>query len=182
MKWMVILVALGALPVAPLAAVSFQQNGGPDSVTIERLQSVFQAAFVDASIDEDGDLMLREQAGLTFWIQIDSRRHLLNFFTVGPFRADASNDRKLAFVNDLNRNIIGATFYLATDDLMIADSYLSFDAGVSDDRIMTSYRWFRDAVIAAIRRDEDGLLGYRARTLPTEPCTSDALGCARVKT
>jgi hypothetical protein len=179
MKGIAILVAVGLMPTFVFAQ---EVATVPDTVTLEWLQGVFRHAYVDAQIDGDGDLQLTEGGGVTLWLQLDEQRRLVNFFTVGTFRAEADYEKKLAFVNDLNGSIIGATFYLARDNLMIADAYLSYDGGVSDHRVMSSYRWFRDAVHAAIRRDEDGLLGDRARIRPTVACQEHEPGCVRVKT
>lgn len=164
----------------PLGAAEAQEQAVPDSVTLAWLQTVFARSLIESEVDADGDLVLRVGAGLTLWLSIDDGRKLLNFFAIGAVRPDASEGEKLAFVNELNSNVIGATFYLAADDLLVADSYLFFDSGISDRQVMSRYRWFRDAVIAAIRRDRSGLLGSETRATPR--CDAGSPGCRRVKT
>lgn len=183
MRALAILLGVGVLPTGTIVAVTATQDVAQgDSVTIQWLQDVFQEAYVDVEIDADGDLLVRERAGLRLWVQLDTQRRLLNFFTVGPFRSDASTAEKLTFVNQLNSSIIGATFYMVSDNLMVADSYLLYGAQVSDERVMASYRWFRDAVIAAIRRDDQGILGDRAQSQPATPCDAAQPRCVRTKT
>jgi hypothetical protein len=181
MRGVAILIAVGLIPSGALAAAQLAATP-QDTMTLERLRGVFQEAYINAEIDEDGDLQISERGGITLWVQLDDTRRLLNFFTVGSLRPDATHEEKLVFLNELNRSIIGATFYLARSDLMIADSYVSFESGVSNERVMNSYRWFRDAVLAAIRRDETGLLGHKTRILAPGACPPQQPGCARTKT
>lgn len=181
MRGVALLIAVGLIPSGVLGAMQ-EAATAPNDMTLEELQRVFQEAYIDAEIDEDGDLQLTESDGLMLWVQLDDERRLLNFFTVGVLRADVTQEQKLVFLNELNRSIIGATFYLARDDFMIADSYLSYEGGMSSDRVMSSYHWFRDAVVTAIRRDERGILGQKARIRPAEACPQQQPGCIRAKT
>lgn len=181
MRGVAFLIAVGLIPTGVVGATQDAETA-VNAVTLEELRTVFQEAYIDAEIDEDGDLQLTEPDGLMLWVQLDDERRLLNFFTVGVLRADVTQEQKLVFLNELNRSIIGATFYLARDDFMIADSYLSYEDGMSNDRVISSYRWFRDAVLTAIRRDERGILGQKAQIRPADACARQQSGCTRAKT
>lgn len=181
MRGSAIVIAAGLIPCGALGATQ-EAAPVPDSMTLDRLKQVFEGAYIDAEIDADGDLQLSERNGIRLWVQLDDTRGLLNFFTVGSLRPDATQEEKLVFLNELNRSVIGATFYLAKADLMIADSYLSFQEGVSDDHVINAYRWFRDAVLTAIQKDYTGLLGRETRIRPRGTCGRQQPDCVPTKT
>lgn len=130
----------------------------PDEVTLEWIRQVFEQAFIGAEIDEDGDLELHESGGRIGWLSLDRDRKIINLFTIGTFRSEASRAARLEFVNDLNTNVLGATFYVTADSLLVADWYIFFEAGISDRQLVNQYQRFRDALQSAIGRDTDDIL------------------------
>jgi hypothetical protein len=152
-----LLVGLGAVSVGvgpTLGAVATD----PEDVTIEWLQEVFEGAYVTTEIDADGDLVLREAGSTTGWLHLDRKQKTLNFLAIGGFRRDCERGERLEFVNELNNNVMGATFYVMSDSLLVADSYVFYEAGISDKQIVHVYQRFRDALLAAIGRDTNDLL------------------------
>lgn len=129
-----------------------------DDVTIEWLQQVFRDAFVDAEIDEDGDLALEEDGTSVGWIQLTPDEELLNFLAIGLLSVDRSRIDKLEFVNALNSNVIGATFYVMGEDRVVADRYVALSGGITERQLVSMYRAFRDAVRRVGQFDERGVL------------------------
>lgn len=144
-----------------ISLVAFQTSPLPASleeVTKEWVQEVFERAYVTAEIDEDGDLALREAGSLIGWLRLDQTRKTIELFTMSVFRGDATRDEKLEFINDLNNNVLGATFYVAADSLLVADSYIYYEPGLSDRQLVHQYHRFRDAVRTAWSWDKTDLL------------------------
>jgi hypothetical protein len=52
-----------------------------EEVTIPRLSSVLDAAFIDHEIDDDGHIYVSDGVEFPLWIVLLSQRELLNLFT-----------------------------------------------------------------------------------------------------
>jgi len=144
--------------LAPLSGTTKSVVVGPNDVTMEWIRQVFDQAYIGAEIDEDGDLELREGGGRIGWLSLDPDKRIINLFTIGGFRSDVPRATRLEFVNDLNTNVMGATFYVAADSLLVADRYIFYVAGISDRQLIHEYQRFRDALQTAIGRDTDDIL------------------------
>ena len=147
-----------------MSLVAFQAPASPlpggnlEEITKEWLQEVFERAYVAVEIDEDGDLALQEGGSLVGWLRLDQARKTIELFTMSVFRSDATRDEKLEFINDLNNNVLGATFYVAADSVLVADSYIYYEPGLSDKQLVHQYHRFRDAVRTAWSWDKADLL------------------------
>ncbi len=139
-------------------SASLLPAGSLEEITKEWLQGVFESAYVAVEIDEDGDLALREAGTLVGWLRLDQARKTIELFTMSVFRDDATRDEKLEFINDLNNNVLGATFYVAADSVLVADSYIYYEPGLSDKQLVHQYHRFRDAVRTAWSWDKAGIL------------------------
>jgi hypothetical protein len=145
------LISLVVLQTNPLPASS-------EEITKQWLQEVFERAYVTVEIDEDGDLALQEAGSLVGWVRLDQTRKTIELFTMSVFRGNATRDEKLEFINDLNNNVLGATFYVAADSVLVADSYIYYEPGLSDKQLVHQYHRFRDAVRTAWSWDKANLL------------------------
>jgi len=138
-----------------ISIIAFQGYASPlpadnlEEVTKEWLRKVFERAYVAVEIDEDGDLALQEAGSLVGWLRLDKARKTIELFTMNVFRSDATRHEKLEFINDLNNNVLGATFYVAVDSVLVADSYIYYEPGLSDKQLVHQYHRFRDAVRTA---------------------------------
>ena len=72
-----------------------------DEVTIPRLSSVLDAAFIDHEIDEDSDIYVTDGVDFPLWIDLLSDRKLVNLFTYLPLD-DQREANWLTRVNDMN--------------------------------------------------------------------------------
>jgi hypothetical protein len=145
------LISLVVLQTNPLPASS-------EEITKQWLQEVFERAYVTVEIDEDGDLALQEAGSLVGWVRLDQTRKTIELFTMSVFRGNATRDEKLEFINNLNNNVLGATFYVAADSVLVADSYIYYEPGLSDKQLVHQYHRFRDAVRTAWSWDKANLL------------------------
>jgi Putative bacterial sensory transduction regulator len=132
---------------------------GRDEVTMDWIREALGHAYVETEVDNDGDLELHEDGSTIAWLRLDPDDNHINFFVLGMISAEADRLQVLEFVNTLNSNIIGVTFYMATDTVLLGDAYLYYGAGVTEKRLVSEYRRFRDAIRAVGRFDDRGVLG-----------------------
>jgi hypothetical protein len=130
-----------------------------DGVTPARLQRFFKAAFLKAEIDEDEDVKVRTDAGITVWISIEAERKLLKYVATYGFKEDVTEVDRLQLVNTLNDNVILVRFSVPREDVLMADYYLYYEEGIVPYQIVNSLRHFANITVKAIREyDTDDLI------------------------
>jgi len=122
-----------------------------DQVTPPTLQSFFKAAFMKADVDEDGDIKVKSDAGITVWISIEAERKLLKYVATYGFKDDTSEEERLQLVNTLNDNVILVRFSVPRDDVLMADYYLYYEEGIIPYQIVNTLRHFANITVKAIR-------------------------------
>ena len=120
-------------------------------VTPARLQRFFKDAFLKAEIDEDDDVKVRTDAGITVWISIEAERKLLKYVATYGFKEDATEVDRLQLVNTLNDNVILVRFSVPRDDVLMADYYLYYEEGIVPYQIVNTLRHFANITVKAIR-------------------------------
>jgi hypothetical protein len=122
-----------------------------DQVTPAQLQQFFKSAFMKAEVDDDGDIKVKTDAGITVWISIEAERKLLKYVATYGFKDDTTEEERLQLVNTLNDNVILVRFSVPRDDVLMADYYLYFEEGVIPYQIVNTLRHFANITVKAIR-------------------------------
>lgn len=129
----------------------------PDGVTKEGLKDLFLAAYMDASLDDDGDVMVKEQyrtylipASDNAWIRLYS-----------PFKTNeaAAPEDKLAYVNKVNADLIIVRAYVTEKGGFIFEEYLPVEGGITKRALVLAVRRFHRMLEAAVRADVKNVLG-----------------------
>jgi len=128
-------------------------------VTPARLQRFFKSAFMKAEVDDDGDVKVKSDVGITVWISIEAERKLLKYVATYGFKEDATEVDRLQLVNTLNDNVILVRFSVPRDDVLMADYYLYYEEGIVPYQIVNTLRHFANITVKAIREyDSDDLI------------------------
>jgi hypothetical protein len=119
-----------------------------DEVTITRLSGLLEAAFIDHTIDEDGDIYVTDGVDFPLWVQIDTDRKLLELFTC------CSVDDKQAAnwvnrVNDMNRETMVSQFSYGRDAIW-GHYWMTYDGGLSVRQFVKMLRAFSGAFQAGV--------------------------------
>lgn len=129
-------------------------------ITVENLLNIFKKAYISASIDDDGDLMINTERCRVF-LSINEKAKLLKYVTFYKFKDDFSAKAKLKFVNTLNDNIIFARFSCPEQrqEALLSEYYLSYEEGVVVFSIIESLRLFVKVTVGALEMyDEDNMI------------------------
>jgi len=119
-------------------------------VSLVRLQEVFEAAFVENDVDDDGDLLIRTENGTKIFITLDEHNKLVRFTSLYGLRADGDEDAKKELANSLNDNIVFVRFSLSSNSALICDYYLPYNGAVAPLHIVTATRLFNRIVTSSL--------------------------------
>jgi hypothetical protein len=121
-------------------------------MTMERLQELFKAAFLECTLDEDGDLRVVSEHGFTCFVTRDDDKKFVIFRSFFKFRDDASPLDCLDLVNKLNDQVVFTRFSTPRADLLAADYFLSYEEGIMPFQIGRSFRWFCHVIQGGISK------------------------------
>lgn len=131
-----------------------------DDVTADNIRHLFKSAFLKASFDDDGDILVRMDNGLNVLVIVDEQRKFLKFIAAIGFREDVDEFAKLSLLNELNTNLIFCRFGMLREGQGIAEYFLPFDEGILAFQIVEALRIFARVTLEGIRNlDKDDLVG-----------------------
>ena len=119
-------------------------------VTLARLQQVFEAAFVENDVDEDGDLVIRTENTTKIFVSLDERNKLIRFTSLYGVRDDALEAEKQELANTLNDNIVFVRFSAAQSSALVCDYYLPFNGALAPLHIVTVTRLFNRIIASSL--------------------------------
>ena len=119
-------------------------------VSLARLQQVFEAAFVENDVDDDGDLVIRTENNTKIFVSLDERNKIIRFTALYGLRDDAQEEDKTTLANTLNDNVVFVRFSASSHSALICDYYLPFNGAVSPLHIVTVTRLFNRIVASSL--------------------------------
>jgi hypothetical protein len=128
-----------------------------DQITIPMLKSLFDAAFMETSIDSDGDLYVKGDTGCYVMpTKSKDRIHLL-----AQFRADekSSKQARMELANRINYEMSTVRAYLNDKGNLVFDYYIPVEGGITKKAIVLATRFFLSVVVSSIRQyDSDNVV------------------------
>ena len=132
---------------------------GESEVSIERLYELFDGAYMECDLDEDGDLRIVTDSGPRIFLSLHEPNRLIRYMAFYKFREETIEYDKLVFVNALNDDIVFIRFSLNGVDTLIADYYLPYSRGASPFHIINSAKLMGRVITSGIRQhDTNNLL------------------------
>ena len=110
-----------------------------------KLKGVFQTPFLDVSIDDDGDLYVKDGLGYPIWVTLDEEKSFVKFVTFATFDDIEKSTDVLQVVNDLNHRLVVVRFSLNPDQEKVvvdADYFVSYKGGLSTANLVNSAKRF----------------------------------------
>lgn len=152
----------------------------PDEITTANIKPFFDAAFLNAQIDKDGDLEI-EDDGVRTYIRVDPRRKIITYYSSWEIKASVPEARKLAFVNRLNDKMVFVRYCIAGPTTLWCDYQCLYEGGITPYTIVNNYRQFaRIVAVSWAGQDANEILGSDAKPTPSPaPSGSPAPAAAR---
>ena len=124
-----------------------------DEVTIPRLSSVLDAAFIDHQIDDDGHIYVTDGIEFPLWIELLKNRKLVTLFTY--WSVDDERDANwLARVNDMNSKIMLPQFSYCRGSVW-GGYWMTFEGGLNVRQFVKILRFFSGAFAAGVLKNEE---------------------------
>ena len=119
-------------------------------VSLAQLQSVFEAAFVENDVDDDGDLYIRTENNTKIFISLDERNKVIRFTALYGLRDDALEADKVTLANTLNDHIVFVRFSATSRSSLVCDYYLPYNGAVSPLHVVTVTRLFNRIIASSL--------------------------------
>lgn len=131
----------------------------PEDINVELLKAVFDAAFMQTSIDQDGDLHVKDPGSIGCFVlptKSRTRIHLLSLFKT---KARATAQDRMAFAHRVNSqwDVVKA---IAKDNGGVAFEFdLWVEGGVTKRNVVWAVKQFISTVIDSIKKcDTDDIV------------------------
>lgn len=130
-----------------------------EEVTLPRIKSFMDSAFIKAGIDKDGDLKI-EDGGFKTFVKIDEDKKLITLLAAWGLKERAPELSKLRLANDLNNDLILVRFSVVKGDTLWCDYQFHYDGGITPFAIVNNVKQFAKVVKGAVtKHDPDNLIG-----------------------
>jgi len=130
-----------------------------DDVTLHKIKSFFDAAFITADFDRDGDLMIVDR-GVKSYVRLDTDRKAIRFFSIWRMKKSVPEIEKLRLVNSLNSELILVRFCMPRPTVLWCDYRLLYEGGITPYAIVNSYRHFARVTRGAVVKDTENIIGF----------------------
>lgn len=126
----------------------------PDNVSKELIKSCFDAAYIDAIIDKDGDVQMKDDKVFLRLTEKKDRIHFMCFF---KFKENSQPLARLQCVNSINDEFIMVRASLK-ETRLIFDYDLMLDGGVTKKMMVMTAKRFASIPDAAVREHGNGIV------------------------
>lgn len=127
-------------------------------INLNRLESIFKAAFLRTERDKDGDLIVNE-GGTKVFVKVDSDRKIITFFAIWQLKENAPEIEKLRLASRLNDKRILARFSVPNPRLLWCDYCFLYEEGVTPYFVINTYKRFVSIFNAAPELDTADVIG-----------------------
>lgn len=123
----------------------------PEEVSSASLKQLFDEAYMEASIDSDGDVRIKDK--YSCFLRPDSDGKMIAIYAIFGANASAEAVAKLEFVNRVNDQVKLIRASVMGDGRYFLDYYISLDGGITKRALVLAARRFLSCVEAALAQD-----------------------------
>jgi len=112
----------------------------PKDINPSSLKKLFDEAYLETTLDNDGDLRVEED-GLGCYVLPINNGERIKLLTVWQARQGCSGDKRLEFANRVNDGIITVRVSV-NDDLIFFDYYIPVEGGITKKAVTLATKHF----------------------------------------
>lgn len=128
----------------------------PASATVHELKRLFDGAFMDASIDDDGDLIIEDDYRCFLRPDLDGR--FLAASAIFDASRHSDEQAKMRFVNRVNDGLMMIRASLTSDGRLYFDYYIPIEGGITRKAVVLAVRRFLSYLAAAMEQDTEDVV------------------------
>lgn len=130
-----------------------------EEITLQKIKGYFDAAFLKAEFDKDGDLKIID-GGFKVFVKIDNEKKLISYFSLWGLKASVPEIKKLQLINTMNNDLIFVRFSMPRATTLLCDYQFLYEGGITPYSIITNYRTFARVSKGGIEtKDPDNIIG-----------------------
>jgi hypothetical protein len=127
-----------------------------DNLSVRRAKSIFEGAFYECEIDEDGDLRITDDVVV---LMISSGESILKFLTLFRFKEDADEYRALELEHRINDAMMCVKAVASLSHRCLSISwFVNVEGGITPRNLVLTFRKFQKYVRQVELCDDDDLL------------------------
>ncbi|MCS7021073.1 MAG: YbjN domain-containing protein [Gemmataceae bacterium] len=126
-----------------------------DTLNNNTLRELFDAAMFDYHLDDDGDLVIRDQFRVLVTHHNNRYVRFTSFFRVRP---DASSDLVHNLCNRINDELIVLRASIHQEETLVVDWYIPVFSGISKRTVVMAFRKFVELLGQIGQYDEDDVI------------------------
>ncbi len=113
----------------------------PENLSIDLLKATFDAAYMDTRLDEDSDLVVKDDVSVRIRID-EKRKNRIRFLTIFGFKDGVPKTDKLDCVNNINNDYIMLCASSTDNDLLIFRYDIMLYEGITKKDLVLSVKRF----------------------------------------
>ena len=110
----------------------------PEEVSSASLKQLFDEAYMEASIDSDGDVRIKDK--YSCFLRSDADGKMIAIYAIFGVAAGAQPDAKLEFVNRVNDQVKLIRASVMSDGRFFFDYYIPIDGGITKRAVVIAAR------------------------------------------
>jgi hypothetical protein len=123
----------------------------PEGISADALKKLFEEAYMEVSVDTDGDVIVKDN--YKCYLRPDPDGRLISFYAIFGAADGAADPDKLAYINRVNDQVKLIRASVSANGKFFFDYYFSVEGGVSKRAIVMSVRRFFSCLGSALRED-----------------------------
>ncbi len=123
----------------------------PEGINQDALKQLFEEAYMEVSVDTDGDLIVKDN--YRCYLRPDPDGRLISIYAIFGANSSAAQADKLAYINRVNDQVKLVRASVSANGKFFFDYYLSVEGGISKRSIVLSVRRFFSCLASALRED-----------------------------
>ncbi|MGL4464282.1 MAG: YbjN domain-containing protein [Planctomycetia bacterium] len=127
-----------------------------DNLTIAELYATFDAAMMDVSIDDDGDLVVTDNRRV--YLSTPLQRDMIRLWAIFGIKEGVDNESVHALSNRINHQFQIVRACLNGDDRLVVDWYLPVRGGIGKKTVVLAVRRFIDLLGSVAEHDHEDLM------------------------
>ncbi len=128
----------------------------PEDVNSAVLKEMFDDAYMETSIDTDGDVKIKEK--YSCYLRPDPDGRLVAVYAIFGAQDGAAGQAKLDYVNRVNDKVKLIRASVMGDGRYFFDYYIPVDGGITKKGVVLAVRRFLSCIEAAMSEDSDNVV------------------------
>lgn len=128
-----------------------------NEVTIDRIENLLKDALMPCARDAGGSLRYDDDGVKTF-IKVDADRKMVVMFSIWRLKESVPMEKKLAWVNELNKRLVLAKFQIVQRETLGCDYQCRYEGGLSPVQLVSTIRFFAKACRGVSQNDPAGII------------------------